>query len=300
MGPQQVELIVALFEHGSVSAAARHLNRSQPAVTKALKQIEAHVGTPLFLRTAYGVIPTEAGQAAMERCRKIRGDLLKLDEELRQLAGDFVGEVSVVVSPLAALKIIPTVSTRFRNRFPAVQLSIMGGHAPDAFAQLRKSTADYVIGPAPDQGQTAGLRVQELFQTPLAFVTGANSRHLKEAEADSLAKGQWVKIGPRNRRPIYYEYFESRKITPPEPIVTSDSILSVLAMVENTDLLFSFPKLPLPEILKQWNVAVVPVTDTLPMVRVALTSSKEKLQTPAALVLEDLVLEYGREISRTV
>ena len=48
---QYIELVVALAEHGSLSAAAVHLNKSQPAMSKALRQLEADLGTAIFLRT---------------------------------------------------------------------------------------------------------------------------------------------------------------------------------------------------------------------------------------------------------
>jgi len=297
MGPTQIELIVALVKHGSLNAAAKHLGRSQPAVTKALKKIEISIGAPLFFRTSQGVAPTEVGQAAYERCLKISNDLRRLDEDMRQIAGDFVGEVSVVVSPLAALLIIPNVAARFRNRFPNVRLTIIGGHPPDAFRLLRSGSADFVIGPAPEAGHIAGLVVQKLFQSQIVFVTGAKSRHLENPTPQSLANAQWVKIGLANRRPTYADFFKAHNLPEPVPVATSDSVLSVLSMVRNSELLASLPKALFDETAQQWNLHAVKVSEATPYINVTLSSSKDQIQTRAAEVFADLVKDCSANLS---
>lgn len=295
MGPAQIELIVALVTKGSLNAAAKHLGRSQPSVTKALKKIEVSVGAQLFFRTSQGVVPTEVGQAAYERCRKLHDDLRRLNEDMHQIAGDFVGEVSVVVSPLAALKIIPTVAARFRNRFPSMHLSIIGGHAPDAFRHLRSGDADFVIGPAPDSGQSAGLLVEDLFHSEIVFATGAGSRHLNNPTPQSLAQGQWVKIGQSKRRPVYADFFQTYDLAEPVPIATSDSMISMLTMVQGTDLLASFPKPFFDEVAQNWNLHEVKLNGKMPQIRVALTSSKDQVQTQAATIFADIVKEVSNK-----
>lgn len=55
-------LFVAVYRTGSVSAAARERNLTQPAVSAQLSALEARVGEPLFTRTAKGVRPTERGK----------------------------------------------------------------------------------------------------------------------------------------------------------------------------------------------------------------------------------------------
>jgi len=293
MGPAQIDLIVALVDRGSLNAAAKHLGRSQPAVTKALKKIEVSIGAPLFFRTSQGVVPTEVGLAAFERCRKIRNDLRRLDEDMHQIAGDFVGEVSVVVSPLAAMKIIPTVAARFRKRFPNVSLTIIGGHPPDAFRLLRAGSADFVIGPAPEAGHSAGLIVHELFQSEIVFATGAGSRHLNNPTPQTLAKGDWIKIGFVKRRPVYADFFAAHNLPEPIPVATSDSVLSVLSMVRDSEQLASLPRPVFDEVATQWDLHEVKCAEPKPIIRVTLSASKDQVQTRAAAVFADLVKEMS-------
>ncbi|MEM9630098.1 MAG: LysR family transcriptional regulator [Pseudomonadota bacterium] len=295
MKPQHVELIVTIADLGSLGAAAQRMNKTQPAITKALKAVEADLGTPIFFRASYGVVPTKEGQIIVDRCRKIFGDIKKLREEVAQIQGDYVGTIDIIVSPLAALKIVPTVLRRFQQRFPNVKIGITGGHAPAAFSPLRRGEADFVLGPSPSSSDLSGLHATELFTTPISILTGSQSRYLKVTDPVELRNGRWIMIGPKERRPVYYQFFEDRGVEPPEPFARSDSVLSLLSMLEGTDLLCSFPSLPIPEIRSKWDIGIVPVEDPLPTVSIALTSAKDRVLTPAAIAFADLVQDHCKD-----
>lgn len=289
MKPQHVELIVAIAEMGSLGAAATRLNRTQPAVTKALKAVETELGAPIFFRASYGVVPTSEGQVIVERCKKIAVDIRKLREEVAQVQGDYVGALDIIVSPLAAMKIVPPVLRRFQHRFPNVKIGISGGHAPAAFAPLRRGEADFVLGPSPGPSDLPGLDPAPLFETSISILTGHGSRFLKARDPADLQDGRWIMIGPKERRPVYYQFFEERGLQPPEPFARSDSVLSILAMLEGTELLCSFPSLPIQELRTKWDVDVVPIAAPPPRVSIALTSARDRILTPAAIAFADLV-----------
>ncbi|MBN9409703.1 MAG: LysR family transcriptional regulator [Burkholderiales bacterium] len=63
--------LVAVCEHGSISAAARVLNLSQPALTQGISKLETQVGRPLFERRAGGMRPNSAGEIMAPRARAV-------------------------------------------------------------------------------------------------------------------------------------------------------------------------------------------------------------------------------------
>src|SRR5918996_1791184 len=67
-----METFVRVLETGSLSAAARHLNVGQSAVSKSVAQLEDRLGVRLLMRSTHSLTPTEAGQIYYERaCRVI-------------------------------------------------------------------------------------------------------------------------------------------------------------------------------------------------------------------------------------
>jgi DNA-binding transcriptional LysR family regulator len=95
-----MDLIVAMrsfvrvYETGSFSVAARHLDLGQPSVSKSVAQLEAQLGARLFLRSTRGLTPTDAGQTFYEHAvrtldeadlalKAVRGEPAALSGRLR-------------------------------------------------------------------------------------------------------------------------------------------------------------------------------------------------------------------------
>lgn len=76
----------AIADHGSVTGAANSLNRSQSALTKALKELEDQLATRLFDRSTQGMIPTAQGDAFIQRIREAEAQFAEAEGSYRALA----------------------------------------------------------------------------------------------------------------------------------------------------------------------------------------------------------------------
>src|SRR3984957_11645218 len=65
-----IEIFIRVVDTGSFSAAARHYDVGQPAVSKAIAQLEEWLGVKLLLRTTRALTPTEAGTSFYQRARR--------------------------------------------------------------------------------------------------------------------------------------------------------------------------------------------------------------------------------------
>jgi DNA-binding transcriptional LysR family regulator len=94
---QELAVLVAVVDHGSLAAAARRLRRSPPAVTRALAALEGRVGTQLVERSTRRLSVTEAGRAFAERARAL---LNGYDSAVGGLAGNPLRGLLRVTAPL--------------------------------------------------------------------------------------------------------------------------------------------------------------------------------------------------------
>ena len=78
---------LAVAETGSVRAAARRLNMSQPPITAALRQLEERLGAPLFERSVKGMAPTPAGRALAEDARSVLARLERAEARVSAIGG---------------------------------------------------------------------------------------------------------------------------------------------------------------------------------------------------------------------
>ena len=120
-----METFVAVVEAGSFSAAARRLKLGQPAVSKSVAQLEAHLGARLLLRSTRGLTPTDAGQRFYEHARLSIEEADQAEQVVRESSGGLSGvlRISAAVT-FARLHVLPALKT-FLERHPNLQLDII-------------------------------------------------------------------------------------------------------------------------------------------------------------------------------
>jgi len=119
---RQLRMVEALVRHQTLTRAAAELGLTQPALTKAVRELEDIIGEPLFERHARGVRPTAAGLNIAQFARAALADLHRLEETL-DLKGD-VEQPTVVLGalPVAAVGLLPAVMRRVRAEQPNLRV----------------------------------------------------------------------------------------------------------------------------------------------------------------------------------
>src|SRR5262245_20117027 len=90
---------LAVAEAGSVQSAARSLHISQPALSKSLRLLEKHLRTPLFDRSARGVVLTAMGKAFYRHAREIQAEWDSSLIELTATRDGAKGELRIGIGP---------------------------------------------------------------------------------------------------------------------------------------------------------------------------------------------------------
>src|SRR5258708_21626233 len=119
---EDIEVFVAVAEQASFAAAARRLNRSATAVTRAVADLEARLGVRLLNRTTRAVSLTDAGQRFLGGAKRVLGDLAEIEQAA---AGQGVaprGELAVTAPILfGRLHVLPVITT-FLQQFVDVSV----------------------------------------------------------------------------------------------------------------------------------------------------------------------------------
>ncbi|MBE2278492.1 MAG: LysR family transcriptional regulator [Rhodobacteraceae bacterium] len=104
---QQIEVFRAVLSEGSVTAAGRRLNLSQPSVSRILSDLEAIVGFALFRRRSRGMAPTAEALFFQREVETIYTALKSLEDAAREIAHGRRGQLSLVVNHAIALDLAP-------------------------------------------------------------------------------------------------------------------------------------------------------------------------------------------------
>ena len=215
---------------------------------------------------------------------------------MAQLRGDLTGDLTVTVSPLAATRLIPPVMRRFRTRFPAIHVQINAGNAPSAFRPLREGQCDIVIGPAPQADEATGLTVTRLFRAPISVITGRNSRYAAARSLDELKDADWLLIGPKDRRPVFAQHFTAMGVKAPVPLTTSDSVIALLSMIEDSDLCATFPTPSIEELEARWRISKIALEEEIKPLPIAICIASLRPLTPAAQFFHDCMCDAAGQL----
>ena len=82
---RHLRLVRTLEREGTLTAAARHLHLSQPALSHQLREVEEEMGTPLFQRARKRMLLTEVGRRVLEGAESILGEMESVEADVARL-----------------------------------------------------------------------------------------------------------------------------------------------------------------------------------------------------------------------
>jgi len=168
---RQLRGLLAVAEAGTISAAARQLNLSPPAVSLQLRELEKAAGVALLERRAQRLQPTEAGREVLRTAARVERALLECNEVLDALGGGDSGRVAVGVLSTARY-FAPQVLAAFTRRHPGVKLQLAVGNRETTLAALEGLELDLAItGRLPEQ---LDVRAQCIGEHPQIVIAAAD------------------------------------------------------------------------------------------------------------------------------
>ncbi len=245
---QHLYLAELLDAHGTVRAAAEQINRTQPALTKMLQEMEASLQTRLFERGRLGTHPTASGRAFINRARVILNEWKILQDELASASHGETEILRLGATPMTTLGFLPKALARFRRSKPKTLVRIHEASIHDLILSLIDGEVDCVIGrfsgELHDVEGFRHLRHERLYDESLAIIAGPKhplTRKRKISWVD-LAKADWA-LPPveLNTRQMLAAAFIRAGQNPPHAVYESSSFLTNIALARQLGILSVAP-----------------------------------------------------------
>lgn len=295
MKHHQLTALVAVADQGSFHGAARALHLTQPAITKAIKDLETELGILLVVRQARGVELTAEGQALLARARLIVRELRRAEEDIGQLKGQRDGQLTVGITPLAGLTIVPRAFARFRQAWPEVKLDFIEFTSDQLYAQLRSGSLDFAVGAATGSPGDTPVRREELFSLPTSLAVHRDSPLAACRSLAELRQAEWIHSDLSERFPGFLaELFAREGLAPPPRVTrcTSQALFHSLAMANDVVFFWSLFAIGMPELRQRFTA--LPLAADLPRLSMGLLVREDSLLTRAA----DYFIRCIREVAR--
>jgi len=223
---RDLEMLAVIAARGSMARAAKELALSQPAISKAVADLERDLNVALFTREARGVELTPSGQVLLRRGRIMLDELKQGLQEIENLSDPTSGEVRIgSIEPLSPL--IATVIERTARRYPKIKYHVVFSDVAELIAALRDRTLDFVISRAISAGSEVDLNAEILFQDKIRAVVAPShplARRRKVGLEDLV--NEWWALGPTDTflAQLLSAAFRADGLPMPRTVVTTLSI----------------------------------------------------------------------------
>ena len=261
---RRLRVFLAVIEAGSLTAAARQLCVTQPALTKSLRALEADLGTRLLERRARGISLTPAGAVLLSRATSMRRIWQSAREELRALGDGNLDVFRIGAGPAYHPVIVPRLASRLVSEFPGTRIELDTGVNDSEIPRLMAGEIDLMLGafdgPPPEEVERRFLLEIE---TAIFVRAGHRLSRLPVVDSASLGNTDWVVYKKDEMVQTRINAYLAAAGCPQARIVVQvGALTSGFELVGRSDLLISAPHL-LDDFAARYGLVALPCRDSI-------------------------------------
>ena len=192
---RDLHILLAVAQSGSMGKAATELAVSQPAVWKAIADLEGAVGVRLLERSRQGVEPTTHGRALLKCGVAVFDELRRGVKELEFLSDPTVGELRVGCTEPLAAGFVATVISELSQKYPQATFQVVPGDRLTLLnRELRQRRIELAIIPTSGVDPTIDTDVEVLFDDRHIVMAGVQNKwvHRRNIALGDLIDEPWV------------------------------------------------------------------------------------------------------------
>lgn len=235
LDPRALLTFHRVCEAGTISAAARKLNISQPSVSSVISGLEARLGTRLFERQRSGIVLTAAGEALRLRARMMFNLLRDAEAEAVGAGQEIWGPLRVGGTPGALVSLLPQAIETLDRRGLRINLHVVEQSDLLLDAMLDSGDIELAFVTTEIEEPRSGLVETTFARDPFTLIVGRGHDALPDAMTLAQARDlQWVMPEAQGafRRQVDALFLASG-VPMPRDTVRCDSLLATKAIVRN-------------------------------------------------------------------
>ncbi|MCZ6759823.1 MAG: LysR family transcriptional regulator [Gemmatimonadetes bacterium] len=227
----QLEVVRAIYQTESVTAAAELLKLTQPAVSYRLKQAETKLGGLLFDRQSGRMRATPAGSRVVHAARSVAEELELLVRDVSEILAGRDGALRLSTVCSTAYHWLPPVLDRFRKAYPGVEVEVDSSSNRVPIEAVERGELDVAL--TTDPPNRKGLIATHLFDDEIVAVVAPDDplvhrRHLNANDFADLT----VLVFDRHRSDLFKYVLNPRGVRP-KRVLDVEATEALVAMVRS-------------------------------------------------------------------
>jgi DNA-binding transcriptional LysR family regulator len=299
---RQLALLQALNRHRTLGRVAAEMRVSQPAITKALREVEDIFGTTLFERTSRGLVPTAPGEAVLDYAKRWLAELESTTHVLTSFAAGRGGRLRLGFTQQVPQLLLTAALTHLLERTPRVAVMTREGTTDELVASLQARELDCAIGRSYD-GAASGVVQEAVYQQePCLVVAAASAKRLSRGPLDwaRLAKLDWILPPPNTpMRRTYNAIFVGAGVQPPVPLLETTSLRSMETVLRHEpNAIAILARDVVTEMERDGRFAALPYRLNWNLPPVSFFTSAQLVEHPLVASLRKTVAQTAREMQK--
>ena len=280
MDYKDLQVFLTLCSQQHLGKAAQQLHTSASTLSRRLARMEEEAGAQMFNRDTSPMQLTPAGELFRQHAEQTLLSWQQLRSAVGTEISDLSGELTLFCSVTATYSFLPDLLSRFREKYPLVDLRIHTGDAAESIPRTESGDADVGIAARPEH-LPPGLTFKAMASSPLLFVvprTPANVAGLNQAEID-WSEVPMVLSESGLARTRVNQWFAERNIRPHiyAQVSGNEAIVSMVALGVGVGVV---PELVLRNSPMASRVRVLNVQPELEPFAIGLCSKTQRLEEP--------------------
>lgn len=238
LDPRKLLHLRAIAVEGTFGKAATKLGMSQPALSLSIASLERTLGVPLFERSRKGASLTHFGSSVLRSADALDVLVRNLHEEVRLRKAGLEGRLSIGVSPIGTMVVVPEAIALLREASPKIKVEVQELSDQELDAKLIRGEIDIAIHPSGSGPFQASMKYIPLFTDRLVLIC---SRHhpfgdWRSSSLTKLADAAFVMPEPRSMlSQSIHSLFASANLSRPADLIMCTSIPMIKRIVARSD-----------------------------------------------------------------
>lgn len=253
---KHLKLIKVIAETGNLSKSAKRLNKSQPALSRQLLNLEDRLGAALFIRSHKAMVLTDIGMDILEMANEVIEKVDHFEKKIAsKLKGD-IGELRIGVHCVFCFNWLPALVEQFHGLFPEVELEI--NSCLNCIRDLQRLRADIVITPFPMREDF--IQYVPLFSDDFIMIStpGHPLSAKKEIQPSDFKSENYLTPVPKAHDPVYNIFLKPDGIEPKKYMLVSQTE-ALIELVKAGIGLSAFPRWAVLDIIRRGELGSSPL-----------------------------------------
>jgi DNA-binding transcriptional LysR family regulator len=292
-----MEILLAVVETGSMVKAGTRLAISQPAISRAIAEMEHTLGVPILDRSPRGVEPTQYGRALLKRGVAAFDEIAQAVKDIDFLADPTVGELCVGSSAGLAEGIVLAVIDRLSRQYPRIVVHLVAGGLLLQHEALRQRRIEFGFGGTNTPTSDEDIDAETLYEEPLVVVAGVENpwAHRRKIKLCDLVNEPWTwPVAGTVIDSLVIEAFRANGVVPPRATIYADAYSLRIRLAATGRFLAIVPASIMRFPGTPGSIKVLPVDLPTTRRRIGIITLKNRTLSPLA----QLFIKSARDIAK--